>query len=205
MKVKLRIKQREEMLDKFKEQVNKLLDEENYQEVYDLCQSELNRLNSKSSGFSDEERFYMANIYCILSQILQPEGALESLDCAINILPNNADLYMRRAIVKEFMQDFQGAIDDLTTVLEGEPKIEAYGRRGNLRANIGDLDGAAEDFKAIFKLNPDDIAAKRSYISIKNLQSQNGLSCMQCTLKTGEEVLRFIIDGDVIDIPAEQY
>ena len=193
------------MIDRFLEQINKFFETESYQEIYDLCQQELEKLSKENREYSDEECHYIATIYSVMAEIIKPEEALKCLDCAINFVPNSAQLYMQRAIVKENLKDFQGAIEDYSVIIEHAPTIEAYGRRGNLRVSIGDLEGAAQDFKAIIQLNPDDVGAKKAYVSIKANQSENGLQCLKCTLKTGEQVVRFIIDGDVIDIPADQY
>ncbi len=193
------------MINKFLEQVNKYFETESYQEIYDLCQGELEKLAGDEKEYSQEESNYIATIYSVMADILEPQEALPCLDCAISFVPNNAQLYMQRAAAKEELENFQGAIEDYSIILEHIQSIEAFGARGNAKMNIGDLDGAAEDFKAIFQLDPSNVSAKRAFVSIKANQAEGGLQYMQCTLKTGEEVVRFVIDGDVIDIPADQY
>lgn len=193
------------MIDKFLGQVNQFFETEKFQEIYDLCQEELEKLSGDDREYSQEECHYIATIYSVMADILEPEEALPCLNCAIDFVPNNANLYMQRAAAKEELKDFHGAIDDYSIILEHIQSIDAYGARGNVKMNIGDLDGAAEDFKSIIQLEPDNISAKKAYISIKANQAQDELQGMQCTLKTGEEVVRFVIDGEVIDIPADQY
>lgn len=191
------------MVNQFLQQVNQYFEAEKYQEVYDLCNKKLEELIADGKKYSSEECKYIATVYSVMASFVSPEEALTCLDCAINFVSENVELYMQRAEVKEELEDFQGAIDDYSTILEHVQFVDAYGLRGNARMMVGDVAGALEDFKTIIKLDPDNINAKKAYISIKANQLPNGLQGMRCTLETGEKVVRYIIDDDTIDIPVE--
>ena len=63
------------------------------------------------------------------------------------------DIHFRSADLKYKRGDYQGAIDDLTQVIE-----IAYGNRGVAKAKSGDAQGAISDFNKAIEINPQDAA-----------------------------------------------
>jgi tetratricopeptide (TPR) repeat protein len=66
-----------------------------------------------------------------------------------------ADLYLRRGSLLAASRSIAKAHDDLTEAVRLDPKNpRAFHVRGNLRADLGDLDGAIADFSEAVRLDP---------------------------------------------------
>jgi tetratricopeptide (TPR) repeat protein len=76
-------------------------------------------------------------------------GALQDLDKAININPNNLPAYRSRGRLKVYFKDFKGALEDYTKVIELNPTYaKAYQSRGKLRAkHLNDRLGGIQDLR----------------------------------------------------------
>jgi tetratricopeptide (TPR) repeat protein len=114
----------------------------------------------------------------ILAQILQKAekgdcaGAIQELDWAIQIDPQDARVYCCRGIVKSKMGDRQGAIADLNRALQLNPQNAiALRNRGKLRLQIGDCLGAMADLDKALQLNPQDAM---SYVGRGDVYSAMG-------------------------------
>lgn len=67
---------------------------------------------------------------------------------------NEADFF-KRGTYKVMAGDYQGAIADLTSAIQLNPKnADAYTNQGLARAGIGDRHGAIADFTSAIQLNP---------------------------------------------------
>jgi tetratricopeptide (TPR) repeat protein len=62
--------------------------------------------------------------------------------------------YRNRATVRVTDRDFDGAIDDLTSVIGVDPHFALYVERGRARRAKGDLDGAIKDYDEALRLEP---------------------------------------------------
>ena len=71
---------------------------------------------------------------------------------AIEINPRDADAYYNRALAKDDLKDYYGAIADYTKSIEISPAADAYLNRSLLKEEIGDLYGACFDAKKAFNL-----------------------------------------------------
>ncbi len=71
----------------------------------------------------------------------------------IEIEPNNLDAYFYRALAKNDMGDFGGAIVDYSKIIVEQPDADTYYNRGNSRYSLKDFKGAKEDFAKAFMLD----------------------------------------------------
>ncbi|TGD56913.1 tetratricopeptide repeat protein [Flavobacterium humi] len=68
---------------------------------------------------------------------------------------NNYKAYYNKALIKEQLNDVNGAIIDYSKAIEFEPKhISSYLNRGNLKMNAEKYSEAIKDFNKAITLNP---------------------------------------------------
>ena len=83
------------------------------------------------------------------------KGALECLDEAIKLSPNNPQLYLNRGFVKHVTRDYASALQDYNKAIEINPNFAfGYNNRGVLKVATGDIDGALADYEKAISLNP---------------------------------------------------
>jgi tetratricopeptide (TPR) repeat protein len=88
------------------------------------------------------------NILLLLSGILFIASA-----CGPN--PRKARIHLENAIEKIYMAKFDEAMRELELVLRYDPNShEGYYYRGACKRNLGDVDGAMEDFQKSIEKNP---------------------------------------------------
>lgn len=81
------------------------------------------------------------------------QSALDDLNKAINLNPNDANVYNDRGLLKDELGDKQGALDDLNKAISLNPKLAlAYFTRGYLKNDLRDKQGALDDFKKAAEL-----------------------------------------------------
>ncbi len=79
--------------------------------------------------------------------------AKNDFDAAIEIDPYYPKTYNHRGMVRYWLHDAAGAVDDLTKAIERDPGYaEAYNNRGNLRSAAGELDLALSDYRRVIEL-----------------------------------------------------
>jgi tetratricopeptide (TPR) repeat protein len=71
----------------------------------------------------------------------------------IELEPKNFDAYFYRAIAKNDLGDYYGAITDYSKIIVYEPDADIYYNRGNSKYSIQDYDGAKEDYSEALKLD----------------------------------------------------
>lgn len=71
----------------------------------------------------------------------------------INLEPKKLDAYFHRAIAKNNLGDYHGAIVDYSKIIVIEPDADTYYNRGNSRYSIKDFQGAKEDYEKAYKLD----------------------------------------------------
>ena len=83
------------------------------------------------------------------------KGALADYDKAIEIDPENADLYFNRGNAKHALGDDEGALADYDKALELNPEhSNAYINRGATKDALGDYEGALADYDKALEINP---------------------------------------------------
>lgn len=86
-----------------------------------------------------------------------PRGAVAEYTKAIELNPDCAELYMKRAIAKGESQDYRGAIADYTQVIKLDHNNfydNAYSYRGTAKEILQDYNGAIADFTKAIEVNP---------------------------------------------------
>ena len=71
----------------------------------------------------------------------------------IELEPQNLDAYFYRAIAKNDLGDYRGALVDYSKVIVEEPDADTYFNRGNSRYSLKDFTGAKEDYAKAFMLD----------------------------------------------------
>ncbi|MDN3666699.1 tetratricopeptide repeat protein [Algibacter miyuki] len=79
---------------------------------------------------------------------------VELLDQAISINPDKLDAYFYRAIAKNDLGDYTGAIVDYSKIIIEEPDADSYFNRGNARYSLADFEGAKADYLKATELDP---------------------------------------------------
>lgn len=106
------------------------------------------------------------------------KGAIKHFNDAIS---NGIDLgqtYHLRGLSKKYIDDFKGAVIDLSKVIDSFPEyaeiFEAYYIRGKIRYHkLDNIDGALEDFNEAIKLKPKDADIYVSRAILKNSIEDN--------------------------------
>ena len=81
--------------------------------------------------------------------------------------PKNLDAYFYRAIAKNDLGDYSGAIVDYSKIIIEEPDADTYYNRGNSRYSIKDFTGAKEDYAKAYMLDKNFIDALYSLACVK--------------------------------------
>lgn len=85
----------------------------------------------------------------------------------IELEPNNLDAYFFRALAKNDLGDYGGAIVDYSKIIVEEPDADTYYNRGNSRFSIKDFTGAKEDYAKAYMLDANFIDALYSLACVK--------------------------------------
>jgi tetratricopeptide (TPR) repeat protein len=85
----------------------------------------------------------------------------------IDLEPDNLDAYFYRAIAKNDLGDYSGAIVDYSKIIVEEPDADTYYNRGNSRYSIKDYKGAKEDYAKAFMLDDNFLDALYSLACVK--------------------------------------
>lgn len=72
----------------------------------------------------------------------------------IALEPDNLDAYFYRAIAKNDLGDYSGAIVDYSKIILKKPDADTYYNRGNSRYSLKDFDGAKDDYEEAYKRDP---------------------------------------------------
>lgn len=86
--------------------------------------------------------------------------AVKDLDSAIADAPTDAVLYYHRGLLKQRMNDIQGALFDYDSAVNFAPNNSTYYyKRGILYEDLGRFKNALDDFKKSVQLNPTNVPA----------------------------------------------
>ena len=97
--------------------------------------------------------------------LVEAEG---DFDKAIDIDPDDASAYYNRAISKDNLENYQGAIEDYTKAIEIDPSADdRYHDRALSKTELGDYQGAIEDFSISIEMDPKSVYAYLCRAEIK--------------------------------------
>jgi len=82
------------------------------------------------------------------------QGAIDDFTKAIELDPENPEIYIKRGDIKEVvLEDYQGAIDDFTKAIELDPKNpDRYIDRAELKIFSEDHQGVIDDYSKALEL-----------------------------------------------------
>lgn len=107
-----------------------------------------------------------ANAYIILADVAMHntppdyEGALKSMDRAIQYEPRYAGNYINRSFLRYHQNDYFGAMADLDYAIELDPtNYTAHYNRALLRLEVRDFNKAVEDLNFVLNVDPHDTKA----------------------------------------------
>lgn len=92
---------------------------------------------------------------------------IKLLNQVISEEPNNLDAYFYRAMAKNDLGDYGGAIVDYSKIIVEEPGADTYFNRGNSKYSIKDFTGAKEDYAKAFMFDKNFIDALYSLACVK--------------------------------------
>jgi uncharacterized RDD family membrane protein YckC/cytochrome c-type biogenesis protein CcmH/NrfG len=108
-----------------------------------------------------------------------PQKAIEYLNNAIRLQPNEAVYYNNRANGYLNISQYQRAIDDCNEAIRLKPDFEmAYNNRGNAYCDLGQCERAIEDYNEAIRLKPDFGLAYRNRGTAYLSQSNEKLGCL---------------------------
>ncbi|MCF7568902.1 hypothetical protein L3X37_11085 [Sabulilitoribacter arenilitoris] len=89
-----------------------------------------------------------------------PKEKIELFTKVIALEPKNFDAYFHRAIAKNDLGDYSGAILDYSKILFYKPDADTYYNRGNSKFSLQDFFGAKDDYENALKLDSQFLDAK---------------------------------------------
>ncbi len=92
---------------------------------------------------------------------------IELFTKAIELDPEKLDAYFYRAIAKNDLGDYYGAIADYSKIILKEPDADTYYNRGNSRFSLQDFEGAKNDYAKAYELDKNFLDALYSLACVK--------------------------------------
>lgn len=128
-----------------------------YDEALSILEKALSIEEGQESNESVVQWFTSLKI-AILDDAGRSQEAIDILSDIIDNKVPDATTYYRRAWIRQYQGDYQGAIDDFSQAISMDPENQIHSMltRGNLRRITGDEAGANEDFEFIVDLRNDD-------------------------------------------------
>ncbi|MFM6496890.1 MAG: trypsin-like peptidase domain-containing protein, partial [Dolichospermum sp.] len=84
----------------------------------------------------------------------QLDKALVAINEAIRLQPNNPNLYNEKYVVLSNLKRYKEADVAINKAIELSPRAAFYNNRGNVRKELGDKQGAIDDYNQAIKFNP---------------------------------------------------
>ena len=99
---------------------------------------------------------YLSGVYRESNQL---DKALAAINQAIQLQPNNPNLYNQKRGVLSDLKRYKEAAAAINKAIELSPRAAFYTNRGIVRSELGDKQGAIDDFTLAIKINPNDALA----------------------------------------------
>jgi tetratricopeptide (TPR) repeat protein len=84
-------------------------------------------------------------------------GANQDADNTVRANPQDARAYCCRGMIYKLRDNLAGALADYNTAIRLDPSCNAYLYRGKMRQQMGDWQGAIDDFVQALTINPQDL------------------------------------------------
>jgi tetratricopeptide (TPR) repeat protein/S1-C subfamily serine protease len=94
---------------------------------------------------------YLSIVYRGSNQL---DKALAAIDKAIQLQPNNPNLYNEKRAVLSDLKKYREAEAAINKAIKLSPRAAFYNNRGIVRNELGDKQGAIDDFNQAIKINP---------------------------------------------------
>ena len=118
--------------------------------------------NNTGGGKEAQAKELVANALGALKEGKHDE-AIENLNKAIELTPNNAGAYRVRGLARHMRGDYDKAVSDLSQAIEMDPKdAPAHGMRGNAYRERKEYDKAIADLSRAIELVGDDFYVRSS-------------------------------------------
>lgn len=130
------------------------------------------------------------------------EEAVAAFDLAIEKEGRTPELYYRRGLAYESLENHKMAVDDFSKAIELNPKyVEAYFERGNAYFGMTSLWQAVRDYTKALDINPDLAKAyyTRGYAYMLLKDKEDGLADIKKAAKMGHEPARIFLKANGIE------
>jgi tetratricopeptide (TPR) repeat protein len=107
----------------------------------------------------------------VYRQSNQLDKALAAINQAIQLQPNNPNLYNEKYVVLSDLKRYKEAAAAINKAIELSPRAAFYNNRGVVRNELGDKQGAIDDYNLAIKINPNDALA---YYNRGNVRDELG-------------------------------
>ncbi|OBQ29234.1 MAG: hypothetical protein AN483_11745 [Aphanizomenon flos-aquae MDT14a] len=94
------------------------------------------------------------NLSLVYKYSNQLDKALAAINQAIQLQPNNPNLYNQKFGVLSDLKKYKEAAAAINKAIELSPRAAFYNNRGNVRNDLGDKQGAIDDYTLAIKINP---------------------------------------------------
>jgi len=176
-----------------------------------MQQDSLGGLNHVSKAIEcnkNNPQSYMmrCEIYC--NFLKDNKSALEDIDQAIKMEPNNVNFYINRSYLRYQVNDIRGTMADLDYAITLDPdNVIAHYNRALLRSEVGDLNRAVEDYDFVLERDPDNYPAfyNRTMMLINIGQYQHGISGLNAMLEKDKDDFVALYQRAMLYIETRQY
>ncbi|MFM6331568.1 MAG: trypsin-like peptidase domain-containing protein [Dolichospermum sp.] len=90
----------------------------------------------------------------VYRELNQLDKALVAINAAIRLEPNNPNLYNEKFLVLSNLKKYKEAAAAINKAIELSPRAAFYYNRGVVRKELGDKQGAIDDYTQAIKINP---------------------------------------------------
>ncbi|MFN6197618.1 MAG: tetratricopeptide repeat protein, partial [Dolichospermum sp.] len=94
------------------------------------------------------------NLSVVYRDSNQLDKALAAINQAIQLQPNNPNLYNQKCAILSDLKRYKEAAAAINKAIELSPRAAFYNNRGIVRDDLGDKQGAIDDYNQAIKINP---------------------------------------------------